>query len=944
MKVSYPLKEINSSNVQNNFGHANYFGNYPISAQNTWHGGIHLESTNEPILNIADGRIIVYRFNDNYEEYELDGKKIKYSSAFVLIQHDYLSEKEQKMTFYSLYHHVMPKSNITNQNFKLPNFVSEKKYTVKRNKGILNVGLRGRKLKNNKIAYGKNDDDTIVVVIPIGSRVYASLDENNKEIKKGNWLKITYTDADGKMYDDIYISTKNSKGKLKIATISEFTYEIITKEDPDNSILGAIVRTESNKTSEIVKIIKKDTTLEIDDSYINKKWIKLKDNTGYILKTSVDKKNVLSKDCKTNTIIACDIPIKAGETIGYIGKFGFENFIDYKATHLEVFTTDNIGDFLKNKRKDGDTKKHYTKLDPSIELKINLPSITVNLKVNTPIKVLDIKDNYAKIEIKTITKVVKHNYLTGWNKSARTYKIKKEHFEKVNAIFNNMLSKEDHLTYKSQSGENRTVYLKTEKLGEKFWIDKTALADVEEQIIPKAPTLITTTRTPKVNDTTKLKTAVTKAYIELPIKTDIETICVEEETLINIQRSKKVKDDNDKWWYKIAIAQGTGWIKKTDLFLFTAYNWEEFGFEAIDAGNEYIYSVKEILDAGNTDPFINTLWNKAIDTNGDKVLQVGELNRAFYQPKKVKKLAHLVCKHKTEWSYTFNEIKSEIEELKLFDYGINLEKDAAKKQELEAKRDTILKKLEPKVKNLMFWQEAKSATYTPTETKKTTAETTNNNNFSIFPVTKQPTETEDTKPERMFPTADIVHHFHPIAWVEQMKLILGNPNTIEIIRQSEKWTGKNKSSMTFGTFQFGNIEGYISEPYGEETSERGKDKRIPKGTYNLKWHVTDKYPKNKYTSQSKFGKKWNLDFPILKKGVVCVYNKKVPTSRGILIHAGQDGGWTTGCILPSKTLDKTLNKRNMKIKESVEILYKILNRIDEIGIENVKLIIKDEIE
>ena len=54
-----------------------------------------------------------------------------------------------------------------------------------------------------------------------------------------------------------------------------------------------------------------------------------------------------------------------------------------------------------------------------------------------------------------------------------------------------------------------------------------------------------------------------------------------------------------------------------------------------------------------------------------------------------------------------------------------------------------------------------------------------------------------------------------------MKLILGNPSAIEIIRQSEKWTGKNKSSMTFGVFQFGNIEGFISEPYEKETSYKG---------------------------------------------------------------------------------------------------------------------------
>jgi len=56
----------------------------------------------------------------------------------------------------------------------------------------------------------------------------------------------------------------------------------------------------------------------------------------------------------------------------------------------------------------------------------------------------------------------------------------------------------------------------------------------------------------------------------------------------------------------------------------------------------------------------------------------------------------------------------------------------------------------------------------------------------------------------------------------------------------------------------------------------------------------------------------------------------------------QDGGWTVGCILPASKLNKELNKKNMNIKDSVKILHKILDKIDSVGIENVKLIITDE--
>lgn len=169
-----------------------------------------------------------------------------------------------------------------------------------------------------------------------------------------------------------------------------------------------------------------------------------------------------------------------------------------------------------------------------------------------------------------------------------------------------------------------------------------------------------------------------------------------------------------------------------------------------------------------------------------------------------------------------------------------------------------------------------------------------------------------------------------------------NKNYIYINRFSEKWTGKNKSSMTFGTYKFGDLTGYTCEPYGEETEDSGKDKRIPAGEYNIKWHVTTKYPKNKYTLETDFGKKFQLDYEELKNGVICIYNDKVSANRGILMHAGQDGGWTVGCVLPSSKLDKTLNKRNMNIKESVECLHKILDKIDDIGINQVKIVITDE--
>ncbi|OEK08570.1 hypothetical protein A8C32_03725 [Flavivirga aquatica] len=171
-----------------------------------------------------------------------------------------------------------------------------------------------------------------------------------------------------------------------------------------------------------------------------------------------------------------------------------------------------------------------------------------------------------------------------------------------------------------------------------------------------------------------------------------------------------------------------------------------------------------------------------------------------------------------------------------------------------------------------------------------------------------------------------------------------DPNIIYIVRKWEKWVSKNSKSATFGEFTFDDLSGYICEPYGEETTKSGLDKRIPVGKYNIKWHVTTKYNKKKYTKNSKYGKKFNLDFDELSKGFICLYNEKVSKSRAILMHAGTDGRWSEGCILPGKTLDRTKNTKNIDMKESVETLYDILGKIEEKGINNIKIVITDEID
>lgn len=181
-------------------------------------------------------------------------------------------------------------------------------------------------------------------------------------------------------------------------------------------------------------------------------------------------------------------------------------------------------------------------------------------------------------------------------------------------------------------------------------------------------------------------------------------------------------------------------------------------------------------------------------------------------------------------------------------------------------------------------------------------------------------------------------------------------NTIYITRKWEKRITSYKKekdnhaySTTYGTFVFGDITGFISEPYGPQTTKSNQDQRIPVGTYNLEWYPDSTgFPKNVYTKKGRYAtepdpkKRINIDCPELKKGIIRIYNKDVPKGRGILLHGGYHGGWTKGCINPFRSL---IRKKTTKedLEDSVYLLLEIYDKIDKIGIEKVKIVIVDEI-
>ena len=119
---------------------------------------------------------------------------------------------------------------------------------------------------------------------------------------------------------------------------------------------------------------------------------------------------------------------------------------------------------------------------------------------------------------------------------------------------------------------------------------------------------------------------------------------------------------------------------------------------------------------------------------------------------------------------------------------------------------------------------------------------------------------------------------------------------------------------TIGEFRISGtrIRGYFLEPGGPSTKEPGLDRRIPPGAYNLVWHK---------------GKHWS--------NVVKLYNDEVPISRAILIHSGNSGKDTEGCLIAGSRASGTY------VTESKAMLERINKFLKSKTLRQVQLIIAE---
>ncbi|MCR1024162.1 glycoside hydrolase family 104 protein [Cellulophaga baltica] len=949
MNTSYPDDKKEQLRFENTYG------KYLMSAYNTWHGGVHLEGKNNKIHAIADGKIIAYRLNEEYEELTktksktaeeeeneaITVKGYKYSNSFILIQHDLelalerpKEETEEQtgngekklVTFYSLYNHLKPINDIDNDKLDFPEFLGKKQTTVKLKEGfgkpITRKGLNATTIVGNT-----------KIVIPKGKIVTKYFNEDGKEEKaynhkKEEFVRIIFLDDDATEYNDLFISTASTYIKdlgssyQIISQVNEEKWEDKSglTEDQKKAKPGARVR---NATSggTITAIIPFGETVSIEETIID--WHVIKNYSGYSHKTNFETKNCLDESKFTkNEIVACNIPIKANTHIGYAGLLESDSSVGYNACQLDVFMTEGVEDFIKNKFEvDGNDKpfeagindKHFYKLSAGTKLLKSIKT-TVDLQQNLPVKILEIRGSFAKIKVvdKIVrTVVVEGNIYTSDNDKGK-YKgynnIRGYHilnFFCVNQKFDGLLvENESVLVYDSKPKKGdltRELKFVPKEAGKEFWVHVKDICPVKKvekhTVVMKVPVTVSNSDTimdyfssdklfkevttelerhivtVAKGDKTKLTKQICEAYLVIPKnKNDVdEELC--HDSIIDL---RKFKNRNIKDYIQVECIHllgkkpftQKGWIKKpTDLAknAFSAYNWDKFGFKTFDAGNEYIYDIKGLHNFIRTDSlFISELWSKLdVTKNKNKdLIDINELRLAYSTLETQEAISKMVCKHTLEWAYTPNQISEEVS--KIYDYYISLE-DPSVEGELKELKKQKLQGLEEQVEKMMFWEELKTKVYTPPEPEPEIKErpeqvalelkalgiidypykltTANDPILNVAPVdpvendihaptpdpveTVEPIETpveEQVKaPERLMPDTNHVYHFHPIAFVNHMKLIYGMGGAdnnseakirafLRVIKQFEGIPGENGYTTLFGGKQFSDMSKHPEDP------------------------------------------------------------------------------------------------------------------------------------
>mgnify|MGYP006278698139 CR=1 FL=1 len=345
MNIRYPFDfpEADPVYANNELGPHGY---YPAGANNFWHGGIHLTET-RPVIAVADGTAVAYRITERNNSDRVQGRTVEYSNCFVLLKHEHITPRRQSISFYSLYMHLLPWGLYTDEHKRRPPVLfSAAGYEVTTREDA----PRGLNIRSAA-------DGSIVTVAPCGSVVEVDSSPTNMATqgyfpharrRSGSHRKVFFTDHTGTRHTDCYALLDQTRARPENGT-----YRIITIEDPPTAeqrqaLSGLRLRSAKNfDDSTIIRVMPRGTVIQAEPD--DGKWYRVLDDNGETQGYTYNNNNLRQTTSlsvnPSPDVVTCEIPVKAGDILGFAGRYHGENIL-----HLEIFTHD-IG-FMDNPKGD----------------------------------------------------------------------------------------------------------------------------------------------------------------------------------------------------------------------------------------------------------------------------------------------------------------------------------------------------------------------------------------------------------------------------------------------------------------------------------------------------------------------------------------------------------------------------------------------------------------
>jgi len=689
IKLPFPFKDIEEAYKNNEDGEAGF---YPVGANNFYHGGVHLYST-EPVRAIADGELVAYHVNKEFITKEENDETFELSNSFVLLRHEYETPKGQKIEFYSLYMHLLPWNSYDTSKHKYPEFVYQSKFVV----NTVEDGA-GRRIRSEA------DYNTILGVIPYGAVVQlVSNDPPKWKPESKVWRKVKYRDKVGYTYfgKDNFV--------CKLGKTYQLNKKIVEPDPAMDGTAGINVRNMEDYSGDVLYVLPKGTAVDFKDieAVVTKSsknhYYQLDPakygaaDAGYVYVTKKTFKNertpvepVLDKIVRLEK----PIPVECGDILGYAGKYYDDNVM-----HFEIFAPSVS--FMKNPKKDKCSKPYYKVKEGTAFKKKTYPAAEQGSKIDAKSICLLLTDTkklnqgyYTKArQISIIPSAdvwvkrtaIAPNTSDYYDGELKAYKVAHNVTEAYTALTAAGVPDEnskvgvsikigESLKYLGQKqGDYRLVRAKlTEGKRVACWINRD---DVLADYITKSKEYWFTA------DCTK----VYKTNPQIPVFEEDHVEKIESDTVFESDSVEVQEVFNEKWYgIKIPDTDKIGWVAERNglVEIIDPYDWTKF-FEILkDVTTNGYCDVKELIQK----------IEKVKQNKEDNLLDTEEIKRAVNDPVTAKYLRHLVVNDKTEWSTVTDEKSKKYDKYLLGPWWLTMEHI----------QNTIVEPFKP----FQFWDEA----------------------------------------------------------------------------------------------------------------------------------------------------------------------------------------------------------------------------------------------